>query len=355
MTDSSPYSLEYRLMAAFWYHKYGSTVTGVKNMKRKLRKKFEGEPPDTRVIQTWEEKLFQTGSILDLPRGGRPRERGDEQDNVEQSLQTKPCLSIRQRAEELDIPTKTLHRIIKEDLGYKCWRPTKVQYLSEEDHFTRVQCCQQILAKYDNNTRRSKLFFTDECAVYAEGRGQIMMSFWSKKNPYFWEQVQQHPPSVMVWAAISASHLIGPFFIHGSVTSASYIDMLKSKFVPALQRKGILLSSHFQQDGAPAHTAHATRDFLQQTFQDRWVGKYGPTPWPPRSPDLTSCDNALWGILKPKILAHKAANVDELKAAITAAFLDFPRNLLERINTRTFRRLHLCVAHDGLQVEPYDI
>ena len=67
MTDSSPYSLEFRLMAAFWYHKYGSSVTGVKNMKRKLRKKFEGESPDTRVIQKWEEKLFQTGSILDLP------------------------------------------------------------------------------------------------------------------------------------------------------------------------------------------------------------------------------------------------------------------------------------------------
>ena len=198
------------------------------------------------------------------------------------------------------------------------------------------------------------MFFSDECAIYAEGKGAIRLSFWSKENPHFWEQVTQHPPTVMVWAAMSAKWLIGPYFLTGGVTAASYIDMLRSQFIPELQRKGLLLQSHFQQDGAPAHTAITTRKFLTDTFQDRWVGKFGPTPWPARSPDLSSCDNALWGILKPRIVQQKAGNVDALKNIIKTEFTRFPRHTLDAINRRTFRRFHLCVQYDGLQVDPYD-
>ncbi len=124
----------------------------------------------------------------------------------------------------------------------------------------------------------------------------------------------------MVWAAMSAEYLIGPFFLEGGVTAANYIQMLRDHFIPALQAKQILLSAHFQQDGAPAHTATATRDFLTNTIQDRWVGKFGPTPWPARSPDLTSCDNALWGLIKPRIAARKAQNKEDMKIIIQEEF-----------------------------------
>lgn len=355
MVDTSDYTIEYRILAATWYHECDKGVTAVKTMKRQLRDRFDSDPPDTRVIKIWEEKLFRTGSILDLSRSGRPNERGDHADEVTTSVRDDPQLSIRRRSDELQVKPGTLYNILKKDLGYKNWRPTKVQFLSDEDRLNRVQCCQQILDKYDNNVRRNKLFFSDECAVYAEGRGSnIRLSFWSKENPHFYEQVRQHPPSVMVWAAMSAKHLIGPFFLDGSVTSEQYIRMLQTQFIPALEEKGILLSSHFQQDGAPAHTALATRNYLMQTFQDRWVGKFGPTPWPARSPDLTSCDNALWGILKPKIMSHKAHNVAQLRDAIIAEFNRFPEELLPSINKRTFRRLHLCIEEKGYQVDPYD-
>ena len=129
--------------------------------------------------------------------------------------------------------------------------------------------------------------------------------------------------------------------------------MLRNEFLPALEERGIHLSAHFQQDGAPAHTALSTRQFLTETFQDRWVGRFGPTPWTPRSPDLSSCDNVLWGILKPKIVALKTINTEDLKDAIRNAFDQYPRDLLQSINRRTFRRMHLCIQHDGQQVEPF--
>lgn len=355
MNDQSEYTLEFRIMAACFYHDCDKSIAEIRSLKKKLRDRFDDEPPRTSIIAVWETKLFTTGSILDMKRSGRPNERGDVVDEVAQSVVENPTQSIRKRSGELEIPYTTLRRSLKMDLGLRAWKPTMVQYLSEEDHAHRVQCCRQILQKYDTNLRRHRLFYSDECAIYAEGKSNVRVAFWSKENPHFWEQVRQHPPKVMVWAAMSEQHLIGPFFFDGGVTAEAYIAMLRDQFVPALEERGILLSTHFQQDGAPAHTAIATRHFLTETFQDRWVSKFGPTPWPPRSPDLTSCDNALWGLLKPKIVALKTRDVEELKDAVRNEFEQFPRALLQAINVRTFRRMHLCIQHNGLQVEPFDI
>ena len=53
-------------------------------------------------------------------------------------------------------------------------------------------------------------------------------------------------------------------------------------FLPLLK----LLSKIFQQDGAPPHWGSHVRRFLDATFPGRWIGRDGPTPWPPRSPDI---------------------------------------------------------------------
>ncbi|PSN32090.1 hypothetical protein C0J52_27021, partial [Blattella germanica] len=48
------------------------------------------------------------------------------------------------------------------------------------------------------------------------------------------------------------------------------------------------------------------REFLDEVLPQRWIGRGSlhlpaAIKWPPRSPDLTSCDNSLWGIIKQKI------------------------------------------------------
>ena len=355
MADESEYTIEFRIVAATWYHECDKSLAGLRNLKKRLKERFDGIPPDTRVIQTWEEKLFRSGSILDQKRSGRPSARGDEIETVRHSVADNPTQSVRRRSDELRIPSTTLYRVMTKDLGLKSWRPTKVQFLSEEDRQNRVAICQQILAKYDNPVRRNKLFFTDECAFYAEGSGRLQISFWSKENPFFWEQIRQHPPTVMAWVAMSARHIIGPFFLTGGITGEKYRQMLQEEFIPAIEERGIVNSAHFQQDGAPAHTAHETRNFLNNMFPDRWVGKFGPVSWPPRSPDLSSCDNALWGILKPRVIAQRPTNVEQLKEAITEKIQEIPQDLLQAINARTFRRMSLCIEHNGVQTDPYDI
>lgn len=101
------------------------------------------------------------------------------------------------------------------------------------------------------------------------------MVFWSKENPHYTDQVQQYPPSLMIWAAIGEKNLMGPYFVEGRVTASSYLDLLRNKFYPEVLRRGWKRVMHFQQDGAPAHTAKAVRDLLNETFPDQWVGKFG--------------------------------------------------------------------------------
>lgn len=290
---------------------------------------------------------------MDSIRTGRPSARGDVADEVDESIQHDPNLSIKRRSDELGVARSTLHRIVKNDLGYKPFKSVKVQFLSDEDCELRVRCCHDILQKYGNARRREQLFFSDECAIYGDGKN-VNSVFWSKKDPHFWEQIQQHPASVMVWAAMSGNHLIGPFFMEERITAAVYIDMLRTKFIPALNTLGLLYSAHFQQDGAPCHTAHVTQTYLNTVFPDRWVGKFGPIAWPARSPDITSCDNALWGLLKPRIISHKCRTVNQLKEVIIAEFQSIDHEMLQKIHKRTFKRFQLCIDHNGHQVDPFD-
>jgi len=45
--------------------------------------------------------------------------------------------------------------------------------------------------------------------------------------------------------------------------------------------------------------------FLDETFPGRWVGRRGPTAWPPRSPDLTPLDVLHGGLLRTLCTGEK--------------------------------------------------
>ena len=317
-----------------------------------MKEKYNIKSPDRKYIKLWCEKLFEGGSLCDRPRGGRPKTKENRIQIVEEKIEQNQKTSIRRLSNETGIPKTSVHRILKKYLSLKCWKPVRVQFLSEIDHESRVNCCKQILVAYDCK-KFSNLFFSDECSIYLTTGSQNLV-MWSNENPFYQEQVKTYPPSVMIWAAMNENHLIGPFFIDGKVTAASYLEMLKNEFYPEIVRRGLKRSCNLQQDGAPAHTARVVQDFLNEKFPMRWVGKFGPVPWPARSPDLTSCDNALWGIVKRIITQDRPKSKNELKEAIKSAFHQINSDMLRNIHARSFRRLKLCVQMKGVQIDPYD-
>jgi hypothetical protein len=159
MADSSPYTIAFRVQAAAWLYESDRSNRAMREVKNKLRDAYNEDPPRGEQILKWMDKLFETGTICDSRRTGRPNERGDYAENVDTSVQDNPMLSSRRRSEELNIPRTTLRRILKKDLNYRPFKSVKVQYLSNDDYDLRVRYCRDILNEYPEGRRRNLLFF----------------------------------------------------------------------------------------------------------------------------------------------------------------------------------------------------
>jgi len=73
-------------------------------------------------------------------------------------------------------------------------------------------------------------------------------------------------------------------------------------------------------DGAPPHFSRIARQYLNDHFPGKWIGRNGPVAWPPRSPDLNPIDLYLWGHVKNKVYSTPVTNVNELWERIVATF-----------------------------------
>jgi hypothetical protein len=77
-----------------------------------------------------------------------------------------------------------------------------------------------------------------------------------------------------------------------------YRTMILEDLYPRMLALGIDIDNvWFQQDSARPHTANEIKEMLTLLFghiiSDNTVPR-----WPPRSPDLSGCDNFLWGAMK---------------------------------------------------------
>ena len=79
-------------------------------------------------------------------------------------------------------------------------------------------------------------------------------------------------PGITVWAAISCMGLIGPIFFESSMNQDNYLRMLRTEFWPRVENQNDI---YFQQDGAPPHYGIRVREWLNENFEDRWIGRRG--------------------------------------------------------------------------------
>lgn len=355
MADESTYTMEERIVMSTWAHERPHTGKSMRDIQHDFTVRFQKPSPPKPTILRWEKKLFAIGCIKDKPRSGRPSTRLETCVEAAASVERSPKKSIRKRSQELGVPYTTLHKHMKNDLKLKAFKPSFVNELSDNDMQKRHQACGRLLDVFVTLPSRGKVLFSDECAIYRSAKARNIY-FWSKENPHFYEELEHNPPHVMIWAAMSATHLIGPYFFDGAVNQIAYLTMLRDWFIPHLQDRGLLGRIWFQQDGAPAHYAIAVREYLNEVFPDKWIGRGSvhlpaPLEWPPRSPDLSSCDNALWGFIKQKVAATRYETVDELKDAVRRAFTAITPAMLKRISHRTWRRIILCYENDGVHTD----
>jgi hypothetical protein len=111
-------------------------------------------------------------------------------------------------------------------------------------------------------------------------------TYWSSHNTHVKFKVPNTGQGVMVWCGLTSGGLFRPYFFKETVTGSVYKQMLVDYARPYFKRKRL----YFQHDGAGPHYAVVMRDWLDEKFPDRWIGRRGLLDWPARSSDLTPRD-----------------------------------------------------------------
>lgn len=238
---------------------------------------------------------------------------------------------------------------------------TPVHSTEEGDPARRLDFCRFMLhADAENPDFLKTILWTDESKFDRDG-------ITNYHNAHYWSEKEQRNPrkkrvkgsqrrfSVNVWMGIIDGNLIGPHFLPDNLNGEHYEDFLRNHLSPLLEDVPLATRRNmiYQHDGCPAHFRLTVREFLDDNFRNRWIGRGGPIAWPARCPDLTPLDFYLWGHMKT--LVYNLAPIstrDELVSRIINAAENIKRNLSTRVTKSELRhRMRACIRNRGFQFE----
>lgn len=318
----------------------------------------ERRQPDRRIFQVLKSNLSNYGSFT------KPRSKNYVVDaemeiqelNIIGTILDHPNTSHRSLADTTNTTrTKVLDTLKKHK--FKPYRVRKVHHIREGDFARRLRFCEFFVeqCRQDGNFLMN-IIWTDESRIDTSGIFNRYNSYyWDTENPHVVvAQNRQGRLGFNVWVGIFRGRLLGPYFYDGNLNGEHYVNILREHVTPFLENLPLqdIPNIYFQQDGCPAHNARITTDYLNQEFNENWIGTRGPIPWPARSCDITPLDFYLWGRLKDLIFHGR---IIETREALEEATREAFRNIspIELLNAcRSVRkRCLLCVEQQGSQFE----
>lgn len=277
--------------------------------------------------------------------------------NVEEGILNtvyeRPETSTRRLAAEYGVSQSTVNRMLHMHSLHP-YHVQKVQALLPTDRPKRIQFCQWILEKYYEDPQfLSHVIFTDEAGFTREGIfNSHNTHIWSDENPHVTREFHyQQQFSINVWAGIAGNQLLGPHELPRRLNGDTYLEFLNTTFqdfledVPLNVRRNMWL----QHDGAPPHSSRRVTQWLNNTFGNKWIGRYGPVPWPARSPDLTPCDFYLWGHMKQIVYSTPTDSIQDLRQRVENAATQIRNRpeIFENVKHSLLRRARACLDADG--------
>lgn len=285
-------------------------------------------------------------------------------ENPTVSVRSAAKLTIEQEDEEsnqVEVKRFPSRSTIRQVLKAHKFHPYKLQWhhqLLPIHHATRLQHATSQLDLIDASPDfLQNLLFSDEAHFQLHGHvNHHNFRYYSDTNPHWYREEPLHSPRLTVWAAIGKNGVVGPIFTRANITSASYLAMLQTEFLPVVQQWPSFDLLTLMQDGAPPHWALIVRAWLDEHFNGRWMGRGSPVntapfAWPPYSPDLTPCDFFLWGYIKDQVYRTLPVNLDDLEARIRHEFEILPQDMIDRSIDGYVHRLEKCLEVNGQNVE----
>ncbi|KAJ8914916.1 hypothetical protein NQ315_016070 [Exocentrus adspersus] len=241
--------------------------------------------PDVRSLQNLKERFKRTGSVSYEKKSRTPTVLNEEnQLAISLAVVENTQVSVRVLSNGLNIKKSSISK--------------------------RIHFCQWVHnVEAENENFFKFVLFTDECTFYRNGFvNRHNFHYYDTQNSHIVQvNNHQHNWSINVWGGILHNHVIGPYIFQGSVTGEVFLNFLRNDFPRLIQHVPdfIINRMWLQLDGAPApspaHFSVTVRHHLNEHFPNAWIGRQGPTAWPPRSADLTPMDYFLWGVVKSDV------------------------------------------------------
>jgi len=327
---------------------------------KRIKKAYPHKQWSLRSINNICHRIKERGSATDRKVGsGRPKSvrtatniAAVEELIYSQENQPGTSRSSRQIAQELSISARSVRRIAKTDLHLQAFKRIPVQVINTATRTKRLDRCNNLVIRLHGSAWK-KVFFTDEKIFYldppmntqndrvwASGRKRDIAS------ERLLHQRAKFSRRVMVSAGVCYNGKGRLHFVpeKAKINADYYISNLLPELLEDCFEK-VGNSFIFQQDGAPAHTANQTQNFLHMNCPD-FIGK---DEWPPNSPDLNPLDYHVWGEMMTRYssLNPKPTDINQLKEALQNIWNELPQASINKA-VRTFRqRLQLCIAGEG--------
>ena len=158
----------------------------------------------------------------------------------------------------------------------------------------------------------------------------------------------------MVWVCLTrAGVVLGPHFAGRNIDTTEYLRITRYHVIQRDFHTHNIDKNNmwWPQDRAPAHTSHATMQYLRGQFPIRLMSKRGDWPWPPRSPDLAICDVFLWVYLKQQILNvphdQQPHSLEKLRNSIMTACRNLEQRTIHDSFDAMVSRARQCIRARG--------
>jgi hypothetical protein len=197
------------------------------------------------------------------------------------------------------------------------------------------------------------ILFSDEAQFTRDGVYNTHNSHvWAEINPHATVETNfQHRFSVNVCCGVLHDQLIAPFIFPGRLPGEVYLHFLQDELpqlledvLPATRRR-----MYFYHGGAPPHFSRVVAEHLNQHFPVRWIGRGGPQPRPPRSPDLTPLHFCILGRMKNIVYQTKVQTREALLVRVihAAALIKDCHEQLRRATRAVHKRATKCIEVEG--------
>lgn len=272
------------------------------------------------------------------------------------AVNAEPRVSVRDLSLNLNVDRNKIWRCLKRH-NLKPYKPKFLHTMEEGDAERRLEYCFWAQGMFLNDTNfLKKIIFSDEATFTTNGVVSSQNSrYWSTVNPHWVINCKrQYSEKVNVWCGILNETLIGPFFFDYTLNSVRFHNFLTHEFRDAVQNLPLAVQQnlYFQLDGASIHNAVIVKNWLNNNFPMRWIGRNSPLiAWPPRSPDVTPMDFYFWGTIKNKVYKNRPRNRAELCDRIREACNEVTVEELRKVVKNNKKRIEKCIRIDGGLVE----